>query len=502
MDQRLKIKVMRMWLLWLLALSQTAAAKDYLITDYGARTGPAVLNTQAINSAIQACHAGGGGRVVIPAGLFRSGTLLMKDNVELHLETGAILLADTSLNELPLQPRPAYRSQKDPGGWRALIYANEAVNIAVTGRGTIDGNGATQQPVRSGGGDLDGRPRNILFISCKQVRVAGIRMLNAGIWNQHYLNCEDVVVDGIQVFNHANRNNDGIDIDGCRRFLLANSTFDTDDDAIVLKSTGPAATEDVVITNCIVSSFCNAIKAGTESTGGFRNITVSNCVIKPSRDTHPPIYGNRNGIAGLSLEIVDGGVMEGVSISNITIEGSECPLYIRLGNRARKHIKEAAAPPMGKMRDIVISNVVAYRTGNYCSSITAVPGYYVENISLSNIQFHNRGGLQQGGYIDRAAQVKEDERGYPQPTVWKELPASGLFIRHARNVQVNGLMLGSERTDPRVPVMAVDVDGLQIKGIAKINNNSADHFFSGSDVRNIAIDTPLEWKKQLISSDE
>src|SRR5690606_36384331 len=141
------------------------------------------------------------------------------------------------------------------------------------------------------------------------------------------------------------RNNDAIDIDGCRRFVLSNSILDTDDDGITLKSTGAAATEDVVITNCVVSSFCNAIKAGTESTGGFRNITMSNCVVKPSRNKGHPIFNTpRHGITGISLEIVDGGTMEGVSISNITIEGTECPLYIRLGNRPRKHTQLSPQP--------------------------------------------------------------------------------------------------------------------------------------------------------------
>ncbi len=338
---------------------------------------------------------------------------------------GAVLQASARPEDFPAQPQPAYRSQKDPGGWHALIYANEATNIAITGPGTIDGNGAKHpgNPKNKLGSDMDGRPRNVLFISCRNVKVEQVSMLNAAIWNQHYLDCEDVVVDRVNVYNHANRNNDGIDIDGCRRFLLSNSVFDTDDDAIVLKSTGAAPCEDVVITNCIVSSFCNAIKAGTESTGGFRNISVSNCVIKPSRNEHPPIYGTRRGIAGLSLEIADGGRMEGVSISNITISGTDCPLFVRLGNRARKHTAAAENPPVGTMKNIVISNVTAYGTGNYCSSITAIPGHYVENVSLANIQFFNRGGLQPGGYLPGFEAVKEDEKGYPQPTVWKELPS-------------------------------------------------------------------------------
>ncbi|GAA4729137.1 glycoside hydrolase family 28 protein [Flavisolibacter ginsenosidimutans] len=476
-------------------LAHGASAKDFFITDFGAKPGANYLNTTAINKAIEACSKNGGGRVVIPAGVFRSGTLFMKDNVELHLETGATLLASADIKDLPVQPKAAYRSQKDTVGWRAFIFANEVSNIAITGFGTIDGNGAQQKPDPAAlKGDLDGRPRNVLFISCKNIRVEGIKMLNAGIWNQHYLNCEDVVVDKINVYNHANRNNDGIDIDGCRRFTLSNSTFDTDDDAIVLKSTGPAPCENIAITNCIVSSFCNAIKAGTESTGGFKNISISNCVVKPSSNPHPPIYGTAKGIAALSLEIVDGGVMDGVSISNIAIEGSDCPLFVRLGNRARKHTGNAPEPPVGVMRNIVINNVVAYHTGNYSSSITGIPGHYVENLSLSNVQFYNAGGLKQGEYISDVAKVKEDEKGYPQPTVWKELPSSALFLRHAKNIQVRGLMLNSEQPDPRTPVIAVDVEGLQIQAIAKVNNSSAAVFFKGWNVKDVAVDTPLAWK--------
>ncbi|WP_211218032.1 glycoside hydrolase family 28 protein [Niabella aurantiaca] len=484
-----------LWCLGICLAAKAAGAKDFLITDFGARSGGGFINTVAINKAISACYKNGGGRVIIPAGVFKSGTLILKDHVELHLESGAVLLAGTNREDFPLQPRPAYRSQKDAGGWRALIYANEASDIAITGTGTIDGNGAKQEPgpdakVKS---DLDGRPRNILLISCRRVKVEGIRMLHSGIWNQHYLDCEDVLVNQVNVYNHANRNNDGIDIDGCRRFTLSNSVFDTDDDAVVLKSTGPAACEDVVITNCIVSSFCNAIKAGTESTGGFRNISISNCIIKPSRH-NAPIFGMPGGIAGLSLELVDGGVMEGISISNITIEGVQCPLYIRLGNRARKHIEEAPQPPVGRMRNIVISNVVAYNTGNYSSSITAIPGYYVENVSLSNIQFHNKGGLRAGGFIGDAAKVPEDEKGYPQPTVWEELPSSGLFIRHVKNIQVNGLMLRSEDPDPRIPVIAVDVNGIEIRNTGQIDTRETLPFFRGYGVTDAAIDRPLGWK--------
>lgn len=485
------------WVFVVTTLALSAKPGDrYNIIDYGAVGDGATTNTLAINRAIEACAADGGGRVLVPQGVFRSGTIALLNNVELHLAMGAVLLASTDRNDFPRQGQPAYRSLKDKGGWFALIYAREAQNIAITGFGTIDGNGALQEPdPKLFGGDLDGRPRNILFISCRDIRVEGVRMRNSGMWNQHYLDCEDLLIDRIEVYNHSNRNNDGIDIDGCRRVVLSNSIIDSDDDGITLKSTGPAATEDVVITNCVVSSFCNAIKAGTESTGGFRNISISNCVVKPSRSETNPIFNTpRHGITGISLEIVDGGIMEGVSISNVTIEGTECPLYIRLGNRARKYAEDVPTPPVGKMRNITINNLVAYNTGNFSSSITAIPGHAVENVQLSNIQFFNGGGLNPGDYIQKYTDVSEDERGYPQPTVWGNLPSSVLFIRHAKNVSLIGFQFGSGLPDPRPPVIAVDVDRLLItKGMNVGEVASGIPFFLADRSASHQVDVPIGW---------
>lgn len=474
----------------------------YNVFDFGAKSDTMILSTEAFNKAIDACHNTGGGVVVVPPGTYKSGTIFMKDNVELRLEMGATILASTDHTDFPRLPQPGYRSQKDPGGWFALIYAEGATNIAITGGGTINGNGARQQArCELLGGDRDGRPRNLLFISCKQIKVEGIKMLNSGIWNQHYLDCEDVLVDKIHVYNHSNRNNDAIDIDGCRRFVLSNSVLDSDDDGITLKSTGSRATEDVVITNCIVSSFCNAIKAGTESTGGFRNITISNCIIKPSRSKVLPIFNTSpKGITAISLEIVDGGIMEGITISNITIEGTECPLYIRLGNRARKHIDEAPEPPIGIMRNISINNIVAYNTGNFSNSITAIPGYYIENVSINNFQCFNIGDLKEGEYIDSHCKVIEDEKGYPHPTVWGNLPSSLFFIRHVKNVTIQNVMFGSNAIDPRIPIIAVDVKTLIINQIIYTGTFKTSSFALLDQVSAYDIEKPMGWiGEKLIS---
>ena len=470
------------------------------VLDFGAQANCEAICTKAFNAAINRCSLEGGGRVVVPQGVFKCGTILLKNNVELYLEPGAKILASTDAVDFPQQPRPRYRSQKDAGGLYALIYAEEKTNIAITGFGTIDGNGAQHHgnpnaPVS----DQDGRPRNILLISCSKVRIEGVRMVNSGIWNQHYLNCEDVIIDRIEVYNHSNRNNDAIDIDGCRRFILSNSILDSDDDGITLKSTGEAPCEDILVNNCTVSSFCNAIKAGTESTGGFRNIVISNCTVKPSRHAEIPVFRTSpHGITGISLEIVDGGVMEGVTISNITIEGTDCPLYIRLGNRARKHIPEAVKPNVGIIRNIAINNVVAYNTGNYSNSITAVPGSFVENVSINNFQCFNIGNVNTSK-VKNYFEVAEDEKGYPQPTVWNELPSSVFFIRHVKNVTIENLMFGSDSIDLRPPFVAIDVANLQIGKSIYTSRWKPKYFAILNQAKSYDIVKPLGWQgKKLL----
>jgi len=470
------------------------SSNNFCISEYGAVGDGVTVNTRAIQSAIDACAKSEGGKVIIPSGTFLSGTIILKSNVELHFEQNATLLASTRHEDFPLQPLPVYRSHKDQlGGFYSLIYADGAENISLTGHGTIDGQGKLQKPrPNPKASDIDGRPRNLLLISCKNVLVEGLYFKNSGVWNQHYLNCEDVKVDKISVYNHSNRNNDGIDIDGCRRFILSNSIFDSDDDGITLKSTGAAPCEDIVITNCIVSSFCNAIKAGTESSGGFRNIAISNCVVKPSISETAPVFDTpKTGITGLSLIIVDGGVMEGISVNNLTIYGTMAPIYIRLGNRARKYTADASKPEMGKIQNISISNVIAYGAGEWGSSITGQPGFPVENISLNNIQLFTKGGVKSGTFKEN---VKEDPLGYPQPTTWETLPASGLYIRHAKGIYIDNVIFGVDEEDDRAPVVVDDVSGLQISNIKLSEHHKATALIHGKYLTNFDIEKPLGWK--------
>lgn len=446
----------------------TLCAQDFNVLDYGAKKDTGIVSTDAFNKAIDACNKAGGGRVLVPAGIYKSGTIYLKSNVNLHFEQGATLYASVDAKDFPGTSKIFYNSYQDLYGWYSLIVGEEIENISITGYGTIEGNGDRQRrdPKTFPKGVRDGRPRNLLFISCKNVTIEGISINNAGFWNQHYYNCEDVLVNNIRVYNHGMKNNDGMDIDGCRRFVLSNSIIDSDDDGIVLKSSDTSLSKDITITNCIISSFANAIKMGTETTGGFQNITISNCVIKPSRSTSKPAFNTpRHGITGISLEMVDGGVMNGVSISNIVIQGTDCALYVRLATRNRKHTSSAPDPPIGRMKNVQLSNILAYNTGNYASSITGVPNAPIENIYLSNIRLFNQGGVQPGAYIPDLEGVKESEKGYPQPTVWGNLPCYGLFVRHVKDIEIANCTFKSEQADPRPAMIVANVDHLVVNGL-------------------------------------
>ena len=188
----------------------------------------------------------------------------------------------------------------------------------------------------------------------------------------------------------------------------------------------------------MVRSHCNALKMGTESTGGFLNIAISNCVVAPSAD-RDPIYGNLSGQSAISVEMVDGGVLDGVVISNISVTETTCPIFIRLGNRARKYTPDAAQPGTGVLRNVSLTNIVAATSSKITSSITGIPGGYAENIVLSDIIITNSGS---GTEEEARMKVRENDKGYPTPAMFGDvLPASGFFVRHVRNIRFNNVQV-------------------------------------------------------------
>jgi len=443
------------------------------VTQFGAVADGATLNTSALQAAIDAAAAAGGGEVLFPSGTFLTGTLYLKSRVRLQLSQGTVILGSPNLADYPLT-RCKYPSKSDSYTVRALIWGEDLSDISIAGPGVIDGQGArfngnkatpeelaaASQPYEQEGRYTPekiylNRPYLIRLIGCRNVRVENLSLRNSAMWMQHYLDCEFLTLRGLNVFNHVAANNDMIDIDGCREVIVSDCVGDTDDDALTLKSTGARPTEHVVVTNCLLSSHCNAIKAGTESAGGFKDIAISNCVIRRSsvKDAHS---GNADGLSGIALELVDGGALERVTISNIVIEGTMAPIFMRLGNRARPAKPSDPKPPVGTFRDVAISNVIATGASPLGCAISGIPGHPIENVTLSNIHIAFAGG---GKAF--TGDVPEEEDKYPECKMFGPLPAYGFFVRHVKNVRLRDVELTSATPDPRPPTTIIDADGFQ-----------------------------------------
>ncbi len=430
-----------------------AQKSNYNVLELGAIPDGKTINTEILQKAINSCFENGGGTVILPAGKYLTGSIFLKSGVCLKLEKGSVLLGSTNINDYK-EVKPEYVALRTGSVTRQLIFAENQDNISIVGEGTINGQGAVfERDI------IDPRPYVILFISCKNVKIEDISMINSAFWMQHYLACDNLQIKGIRVYNHCNYNNDGIDINGCHDVVVSDCIIDSDDDGICLKSTSPRSCKNVVINNCVIHSHCNALKMGTESTGGFQNITIGNCTVSPCEKSDC-YYGTPLGRSAISLEMVDGGILENVSINNISISEITCPIFIRLGNRGRKYTPTAVQPPVGILKHVSISNVIAVSSKPTTSSITGIPGYYVENITLDNIQIINRS---KGTHEDSERKVPEKITGYPTPGMHGEvLPASAFYVRHARNVRFTNIQLFVENDNIRPAFVLDDVVNISI----------------------------------------
>ena len=475
---------MRHLLFSLLLLSSTlhSTARDYVITDYGAVSDTTVLSTDALQQCIDRCSAAGGGRVVVPAGQYKTGTIVLKSNVHLHLELGATLYGSTDLRDYR-RMKSSYVSLRTHTETIQLVFADSVENVVIDGYGTIDGQGRVF-PKLSWNDEGITRPHLLRFIQSRDIVVRDITLRNSGCWMQHYLACDRVRISGIKVFNRNNYNNDALDLDGCHDVLVTDVTADSDDDGITLKSTSPRLCENVTIANCIVSSHCNAVKLGTETNGGFRNIAIRGIVVKPSSDQREKFFGQWIGTSALSLEIVDGGTMENVCVSDMTVSGTESPIFVRLGHRGRGYTfnksgaaafvaqsvsggnegaaqsqKPDSVETVGRMRGIYLNNIHVRDAGRYGCSITGLPDHPVEDVHVSNVSIHQQGGITADSLAAINAALRDEKAAaYPEATMWGPLPAKGFYVRHARRVSFDNVEAYTGLEDARPLIVREDAE--------------------------------------------
>jgi len=449
----------------LAAGSAIAAEELYDVRDYGAKPDGKTLCTTSIQKAIDACSQSGGGTVYLPPGTFLSGTIYFKTGVTLRLAAGSTLLGSTDLDDYPPTVQ-AFRSYTDNYTDKSLIYAENVDRIAITGEGTIDGRGASFE------GPYKVRPYMIRFIQCRNVTVKDITIKDSPMWVQHYMACDDVRITGITVRSLVNHNNDGIDIDSCRRVVISDCNINSGDDAIVLKSTLERICQDVAVSNCILSSRCNALKMGTESNGGFQNIVITGCSIYETN------------LAGVALEIVDGGTMDRVVVSNITMNKVGAPLFLRLGNRARPFKSDTETPGIGVMRNITISNIEAAGANPTGCAISGLPEAKIENITLSNVRLSFEGG---GTKADAARGIPEKPADYPEYSMFGRLPAYGLYCRHVKGLKLFNVQLQLEKPDRRYAVVFEDVEDALIDCLDAPLSPDAGEMIRLTDVKEVFI---------------
>ena len=442
------------------------------------------LETCRWQAEIDRVAVAGGGTVTVPAGRHVTGTLFLKSNVTLELAAGCVLEGSTNRVDYP-DIHIEYAELREP--WQGLVVADGQTNVAVVGTGEIFGNGKA-----FGHGVRLGRPQGLLFHKCRGVRVEGVRLRDLARWTCYLKECDGCVFRKVTVDSHANANNDGIDIDS-RNVLVEDCDFDSDDDGIVFKSdNADFIVENVTVRNCRVKSTCSAIKLGTGSHGGFRNILIENIEAGASprewcdAEGRGVISGYRvrcwpgsgwtpSLLSGIALECVDGGVMENVTVRNVTVARAATPIFIRGGLRRGRKWGDSSEPvdlklPFGRhcrVRNILIENVKTLATSFTASSITGVPGLRLTDITLRNVDIEVP-GAGEAGRVELGKAVPECVDGYPESNMFdaRMLPAYGFYIRHADGVTFDNVNVRVKGTELRPRLVQEDVTGFTECGVA------------------------------------
>ncbi len=446
---------------------------SFNIKEYGAKGDGKTINSKAIDNTIEAAAQQGGGTVYFPAGVYLSYTIHLKSHVCLYLDQGAQLLAaDSAAGGKYDNAEPnAFDQYQDYGHshWHNSLIVGEGLqDISIIGPGIINGQGL----VRNASAKRPWGNKAIALKNCRNVILKDFTILKGGHFGILATGVDNLTIDNLKM----DTNRDGMDIDCCQNVRISNCTINSPwDDGICLKSSyalGVArATQNVTITNCQVSGFdlgtfyngtyqrkewdkvpdhegpTGRIKFGTESNGGFINITISNCVFEYCR--------------GLALETVDGAIIEDVSIDNITMRDvTNSPLFLRVGARMRG----PSGTSTGKLHRVTISNISAYNAdAHFACLLAGLPGYNIEDVKLSNIHIWYRPMDSATTRIQTT--VPEYAQTYPEPAKMGVMPSYGFFIRHAAGIELNDVHIRYLGEETRPAFYIEDVKNITLRNV-------------------------------------
>jgi polygalacturonase len=449
------------------------------VRNFGAMGDGKNLDSPAIDKAIDACAQSGGGTVYLPAGTYLSGSIHLKSNIHLFIDTGATILGAQQDMNVYDETEPYTLGGYQDGGHcyfhNSLIWGENLTNVFITGNGTINGGGLVRSdkildemvgfnrfnpPVTNTAPCVRLGNKAIALKLCRNVLIRDVTIFHGGHFAILVTGCDNLTVDNVTM----DTDRDGIDIDCCRNTMVSNCRINSpNDDGLCPKSTyalgRPVITENLTIVNCQVSGFEEGtlldgtmkpskghngrIKFGTESSGGFRNCTVANCTFRSCR--------------GLALEEVDGGIMENITINNLTMmDVPDYAIYITTGKRNR-------TPDLttnSRARNILISNVIADGVGKMSGiQIMGLPEQPIEGVRLENIRLISEGG---GTQKDAAINPPELGTGYPEPDKIGTLPAYGVFARHVRDLELANIHMSFATNDFRPAAFFADIQRLEI----------------------------------------
>jgi len=453
---------------WLANSTTADSIPEFDVRKYGALGDGKNLDTQAIQSAIDAAAQAGGGVVRLAPGTYLAGSLQLKSHIDLRLETGATLLGSTSLSD--------YTSRRD--GY-ALLLADGQADIAISGGGTIDGqgrelaqdvvrrvmSGEIKDPMHSNRPKENWRPKLIMIGNCRHVKVSDVTLKNSSCWVQNYSECYDLVIKGIHVESTAYWNNDGIDITDCRHVQVSGCDVNAADDGICLKSeVGKCGCDNVEVWNCKIRSSASALKFGTASGGGFRNIHAHDL----------NIYNTFR--SAVALECVDGGLLENVLVENIEAKNTGNAFFIRLGSRTPRNFCGLNHVTIRNLRVEVPEGApdAGYDFAGpperlphniYPSSIVGIPGFLISDVLIENISVTSAGGGTPQHAQASFDKVPENPDKYPECSMFGELPAWGFYVRHAEGIEFRNCRLTLQKPDYRPAMIFDDVRKLSIDGL-------------------------------------
>ncbi|NIJ45925.1 polygalacturonase [Wenyingzhuangia heitensis] len=473
----MKIKSIHfLFLLATLLFSCAPKTMVWNVKDFGAKDDHKTINTKAIQKAIDECTLKGGGTVLVDGAVFVSGTLLLKDNVDLKITENTTLLGSINPNDYPIV-EPFIDATGQFRG-QCFIGAIDVKNISISGKGTIDGHGKMLSPKKvketlkrlgltevkpdlsglisktnnyvNNNIRLSNRPFLVRMVRSQNVKLKDIHLRQPAAWTLHFLECNNFEVDGISIYSHANRNNDAIDIDSSTNGVVKNCDIDSGDDAICFKSTSPKPTNNIEVFDCKIKSEWGAIKFGTESMGDFKNITVRDCYV----------YDTRGG--GIKILSADGANVENILIENITMENVEMPIFIRLCER-RLVYRNAERKPVGSINNVVIKNITAKVSDNKELRMNPTTGFYFSgtpNHKLGKITIENVNVSLPGGGTEKDTKivVPENEEQYPEFTKLGATPAYGLYARHIEKLETNNISFTLRNQDVRKEVVKINVN--------------------------------------------